>query len=241
MAVGALALGVLLAACSGGAGRNLAGPAAPTVPPGATAGPEATVAEPADPVPPPTDPPVTGVPGLDSDDAFCSAWSRFAGSFQVVAVAAAFAGDPAAAFELEVTAAPVVERAYADLAANWPDEISAERDTVLTYVFGGFAGRAGRAVEQLRAAGGDDAALDAIAAGWLDALSRRDPENPLVDVRLAGGDRSLVTLAASGFGASNQPVNVDPALVSEVPTPAFDAYLARTCPDEGLLAGNEVG
>ena len=171
---------------------------------------------------------------------FCAAWSRFAGSFQVVAVASAFAAEPAEAFALEVTAAPVVEAAYADLAANWPDAIAAERDTVLTYVFGGFAGRASRAVEQIRLAGGDDPALAAIGDAWLDALARRNPDEPTVSVDLAGGDQSLVDAAAAVFGAANRPVNVDPALVSEVPTPGFDTYLAQTCPDGGLLAGGEV-
>lgn len=231
---GALALAAL-AGCSGSEGRNLAPSAGPV-----TAAPPGTGG--AAPVPSVTaPPPVTGVPGLDSRDAFCAAWSRFAGSFQVVAVAAAFAEDPSEAFVLETEAAPLVADAYRTLGAEWPAELRAERDTVLTYVLGGFASRSQRVVQALTAAGASDAMLVEIGDAWLDALARRDPEAATLEVRLSDSARAIVDAAAASFAASAVPVNTDPALVSDAPTPGLDAYLAANCPDEGLLAGNEVG
>src|SRR5690606_10449555 len=69
--------------------------------------------------------PETGVPGLDSDVDVCRAWSEFAGSYQVVAVAAAFGDDTADVARLEVIASPVVAGAYDDMVADWPDELAA--------------------------------------------------------------------------------------------------------------------
>jgi len=50
--------------------------------------------------------PDVGVPGIDSADPFCRAWSEFAGSFQALAFASIADTDPVAAARLEVVASP---------------------------------------------------------------------------------------------------------------------------------------
>lgn len=221
-----------LAGCSGGDDSSgqapLAGPALgtagtrtgePTAPPG----------------PPPTaPPPETGVPGLDSDDAFCAAWSRFAGSFQVVAIASSFAA-PGEASRLEVAASGTVASAHAEMMSRWPAELAAEHDAMLIEAFGGFAARAERAASYL-----SPDVVGAVDAAWLDALARRNPDEALLDVQLDGRAAAALAAAADAFGAEVVPVNADPTLVSDVATPLTDAYLAEHCPDEGLLAGSDV-
>ena len=71
----------------------------------------------------------TGVPGLDSGDAFCAAWSRFGGSWQLLVQVGA-AGDPVQLARLEVIASTVVQGAYGDVFAAWPAELESEREVV---------------------------------------------------------------------------------------------------------------
>jgi len=216
----AIVVGLVVGACSGGSGAD---PAAP-------AGPE------------PTRPPVvTGVPGIAASNSFCAAWSRFAGSFQVVAVASAFLTEqPDRAWELEVAAADTVAAAHTALAGEWPGELADERSAVLDDTLGAYAARADAAVGHLRAAGATDTQLAALAEAWLQALATRNPEQPDVALVLDDQLAALVRTAANQMAAGAAPLVADPALVSDAATPLTDAYLASTCPDEGLLAGGEV-
>jgi hypothetical protein len=182
--------------------------------------------------------PETGVPGLDSQEVVCRAWSRFAGSFQMVSVAAAFgSGDPVEVAALEVIAAPTVTAAYDELVANWPDELAPETEAAASSFFGPFARRAQQALAALQDAGADPADLAAIAAAWEDALARRDPAEPDVEVALPEGLATLVDAAAEVVAAELPPIPQDPDLVVEVDVPLTEAYLAERCPDQGTLGG----
>ena len=120
--------------------------------------------------------PEIGVPGLDSDEVVCRAWSRFAGSFQVVSVAASFgSGDAEDVAGLEVIALPdghrCIRRPHRQLARELADEADAVADDYL----GPFARRADSALAALESAGADAAAIDAIIAAWETALAEREP------------------------------------------------------------------
>jgi hypothetical protein len=183
--------------------------------------------------------PEVGVPGLDSEEVVCRAWSRFGGSFQVVAVAWSF-GDPTTAAALEVTAAPVVVDAVEQLLANWPEELAAEREAVAEDFLGPTARRAETVVAELEAAGATEADVAALTEAWLAALAVRDPAEPVLAVDVTPELEALVTSAADAVVAALPPVPQDPSLVVEVEIPATEAFLAG-CPDQGALAGTEVG
>jgi hypothetical protein len=186
--------------------------------------------------------PEEGVPGLDSLDEFCSSWSRFGGSFQVISVASAFlSADPTAAFGIEVAASPVVTDSFERLLSAWPEELTDEFDTVADTVFGPFAARAADALDTLSAAGATEADLTQLTDAWIAALAQRDPTTPEVALALPADLQSLVDAAAEDFAADHPTVFADPALVNEVETPLTDQYLAVSCPDQGSLAGGEVG
>ena len=91
----------------------------------------------------------TGVPGLDSDDAFCAAWSRFGGSWQVLVQAGARSAIRPQVARLEVIASTVVEDAYDDVFAAWPAELETERDVVADGYFGAFQRRSADAAAAL--------------------------------------------------------------------------------------------
>jgi hypothetical protein len=182
--------------------------------------------------------PEIGVPGLDSDDVVCRAWSRFGGSFQVVAVAAAFgAGDPEAGAALEVIASPTVTAAYDDLVANWPDELGDEAEVVADGYLGPFARRADRALAALEAAGADATAKETIVAAWEAALAARDPNDPEIVVALPAPIQAIVDVAASELAGQIVPIPADPSLVSDVEVPLTEQYLDDNCPDRGTLGG----
>lgn len=185
--------------------------------------------------------PETGVPGLDSPDAFCSAWSRFGGSWQVIQVAANFAPDPSIVPALEVVAAPVVVRAYDTMFAAWPEQLADEREAVADGFFGPLARRAEVARDALVTAGASDADLDAIAAAWEAALAVRRPDEPVVRPELPDELWAVVDAAAADFDGRLVGFVADPSMLITVETPATDAYLATACPDQGSLTGAEVG
>lgn len=197
---------------------------------------------------PPSAPPISvvevaevGVPGLDSDDAFCASWSRYAGSFQVVAVTAAFgSGPPEQLASLEIAAAPTVTAAYEQLIANWPDELSSEAQIVADEFLGPFARRLEVARQALRDAGADDATIATIAEAWLAGLAQRDPTTPEFVVDLSDEIWQVIDEAAAGFSALRVPFQSDPSLVTNVETPLTSEYLAISCPDQGTLSGQEV-
>lgn len=183
-----------------------------------------------------------GTPGLDSEDAFCSSWSRFAGSFQVVAVTAAFgSGPPEQLAALEVAAAPTVTTAFGDLLANWPEELAVEEELVADEFLGPFARRLDEARAALDAVGADEATIVSISEAWLAGLAQRDPSTPEFVVDLPDDVWATIDEAAVVFAAQRVPFGTDPSLVTNVVTPLTDEYLAVSCPDQGTLSGQEVG
>ena len=182
-----------------------------------------------------------GVPGLDSDDAFCASWSRFAGSFQVVAVTAAFgSGPPEQPASLETAAAPTVTSSYRELLANWPTELETEVELVADEFLGPFARRLEDARSALTEVGADQATVDEIAAAWVEGLARRDPSSPEFVVDLPDATWEVIDEAARTFAARRVAFGADPSLVTNVSTPLTEEYLSRSCPDRGTLAGREV-
>ena len=181
----------------------------------------------------------TGVPGLDSDDSFCAAWSRFGGSWQVLVQAGASL-DPAEVARLEVVASALVEDAYNDVFAAWPAELETERDVVADGYFGAFRRRSDDAAFALSNAGATDDDRARLATAWADALERYDPAAPAVDVAVPDELGPLVDTAAGAFAQQRVPLPTDPTMVITVETPLTDEFLASACPDQGWIVGQDV-
>ena len=189
--------------------------------------------------PPPTAAVVdTGVPGLDSEDAFCSAWSRFGGSWQLLVQAGA-AGDPAQVARLEVIASTVVQQAYEDVFAAWPAQLESEREVVADAYFGAFQRRSADAAAALSASGASDADIAVLAQTWNAALAAYDPSTAF-DVAIPPDLEPLVEQAAAAFGEQRVALQADPSMVITAETPLTDQFLATACPDQGWIVGQEV-
>lgn len=184
--------------------------------------------------------PETGVPGLDSDDSFCAAWSRFGGSWQVIQVAANFAPDPTVVPTMEVVAAPVIDAASEAMFAAWPGELDDERDAVADGFFGPLDRRADVALSALADAGATAADLVAIGAAWEAALATRQADDPVVTPELPDELWAIVDVAAADFDGRLVGFVDDPSMRIVVETPATDAHLATACPDQGALIGTEI-
>lgn len=182
----------------------------------------------------------SGVPGLDSIDPFCRAWSAFAGSFQVVAVAAAFSdGSDREIGVLEVVAAPVVVDAAEEFFATLPGELAAERELLADDYLGPFERRSREALDALVAAGATPADLDELAAIWTTVLAARDPDRPAPEIVLTDPLDALVEAAVALVMESRPPFRSDDRLASGARAPLTENYLALNCPDRGLLAGGD--
>jgi hypothetical protein len=194
-------------------------------------------------VPPPSvsDVPETGVPGLDSADVFCAAWSRFGGSFQVVAVNAAFgAGSVEDRAVVEVVAGPTVVAAYAEMTETWPAEIAAESSAALGDAFGPFARRLAAAADALAAVGLTEEQAVALDEAWVAFLAERDPTDAEVDLVVPEDLSAIVVSAVPLYLDTVGPWAEDETLVTEASTPLTDEYLATGCPDQGTLLGGEI-
>ena len=200
---------------------------ATTEPPAVTAGATATV---------PDEP----VPGLDSDDPFCRAWSEFAGSFQALALASSAGADPENAIRLEVAASGAVMRAVADLDASMPADAADERDTFIDALLGPFTGRARVANESLLAAGLTEAQVVELADLWLVTLSAARSQDPDLVFVVPPDDQPAFDDAVASFSARVVPIDQDPSLVTDADVPRTLAYIASACPDQGILAGNDT-
>jgi len=183
--------------------------------------------------------PDEGVPGIESDDRFCRAWSEFAGSFQALTLVSSF-GDPVEATRLEVVASGAVTSAVATLAVELPAEVEAERSAFLDDLIGPFARRAERAVDQLDAASLTGAQIDDLGDAWLTALVDAGVDDPDIVVVVPEPLDDPLGSAVVAFAASVPPIPADPSLVTDAQAPATLAYLADNCPDQGILAGNDV-
>lgn len=177
------------------------------------------------------------VPGLESADAFCAAWSHFGGSFGIVAPIAAFGDEPA---QVETLAAPAMVAAFDRMVGNWPAELEAVRVSVQVESLGPLVERLERSVQRLRDAGATDADVEAIAEAWNDVLEAWNPSEPTSDFEVSGSLGGIVADATAALEAAEQPFGQDPALVTPE-VPEFNAYLTDHCPGQGTLIGDSVG
>lgn len=176
-----------------------------------------------------------GIPGLDSDDAFCAAWSRFGGSFNVVAPIAAFGDD---AWLAEVLAAPTMVESAAAMFENWPDELADVRHQAEVISFGPLIERMTRAQQRLIDAGATDAEIVVLRDAWALFLADYNPEDPGVEIQTDGTVDEMINAAVAATESAEQPFSSDPALITD-PVPEFYDYL-RNCPDQGTLAGQDI-
>lgn len=187
-------------------------------------------------------PPVaeTGVPGIDSGDAFCRAWSEYAGSVQALSLA--WAVQPAQdAAVLEVAATDAVSDAVAAMAAELPPEIEPNRDALTVDVPGPFLRRAERARQALVDEGVSAAAIEQLGDAWIEAVAAAGLEAEDVSVAVATELAPKLDAAAESFRRAVPSILEDPTLdTTEFDiTPSLD-YIFDNCPDRGTLAGNDV-
>ncbi len=179
------------------------------------------------------------VPGLDSDDPFCRAWSQFAGSFQALALASSVGADPANAIRLEVAAAGAVVGAVSDLDASMPAGVDDERDAFIVGLLGPFANRARNASAALIASGLTDEQVDELGDLWLATVAGTGSQDPDLALVVPSGYQPAFDDAVATFSANVEPISDDPSLVTDAAAPQTLAYIASTCPDQGVLAGND--
>jgi hypothetical protein len=184
--------------------------------------------------------PERGVPGIDSADPFCRAWSEFAGSYQALAFASAGGSDPAAAARLEVVAAGTVTSAAQALADGFPDPIASEREVFVDDVIGPFTRRASRAFDELLAAGLAPDEIGLLGDAWLVALVDADGDGTDIVATVPAELSARVDAAVAVFSADVPTIVDDPSLITEAQAPATLGYLADNCPDQGILAGNDA-
>jgi len=247
LVVCAVASILVLPACSGGGSDDTADDAAGSIP--VTDSPDVTAAAvPTAPISDASDVPTTGpsvvadtgVPGLDSDDAFCRSWSEFAGSFQAIALSAALAVDPSQWARAEVAAASTIVAAVAGLQEHLPDELEPEREALAVGLVGPLARRAGEAIVALTAAGLTEAEIAAVGKVWLATLAATGLDEPIGDIVLDPDVADRFDGAVAAFAATRPSIVEDPALITDASTPLTNAYLADHCPDQGTLGGNDI-
>jgi hypothetical protein len=180
------------------------------------------------------------VPGLNSDDPFCRAWSRFAGSFQAVALASSVGADPGNAVRLEVAASGAVLGAVADLDASMPVAVDDEREAFIGGLLGPFTSRARLAGDALIAAGLTVAQVDELGDLWLATLAGAGSQDPDLVLVVPPDYQPAFDDAVASFSADVVPIGEDPSLVTDVAVPQTLAHIVSTCPDQGVLAGNDV-
>ncbi len=188
-------------------------------------------------------PDVTGIAGVDSEVPTCAGFAVVNGTFQLLAVAAAFgASDAAGLARAEIVSAPAVVAAADALFATWPAELDDERAIAQDDLVGPIERRAERAVQALRDAGATDADLDALRGAWAEVLARQARDNPDVELPdLPAALRAVDDDAADAFAADVTPYAQDPSLLrAAVETPATDAWLAQRCPEVLAVAGGDA-
>ena len=182
----------------------------------------------------------TGVPGIDSDDAFCRAWSRYAGSVQAISLAWALQ-TPVDAARLEVAATDALSEAVDSMSADLPAEIEANRQALTVDVPGPFLRRADRARVLLIDAGLGEEQIADLGSAWVAAITEQGIESETLSIDVAPDAADALEAATGAFVDELPSVNEDPTLdTTEFDiSPSLD-YIFDTCPDRGTLAGNDV-
>ncbi len=177
--------------------------------------------------------------GLESEDRFCRAWSRFTGTFQVLSVPAAFGLiDDAELLRREVVSAGITVQSGAELIAALPGPAESEAEVVAELLVGPYASRASDALGALAAAGASDDDLAGLDAVWLAALGTYDWVDLELDLVLGDALEDLVGRSAVLFGERRPGWFDDTALdVGDFAIPLTFDYAVENCPDAGALAG----
>lgn len=179
-----------------------------------------------------------GVPGLDSDDGFCRAWSEFAGTFQALALASDLAADPSTAFRSELAAAGAVTEAWQTMDSEFPEGIGAsDRTAFLDGLIGPFRARATAAEQALLGAGLSPQQVDQLGALWLATLTTVGLGDPDIDVAVPDGMQTAFDSALAAWGADTSPIIEDDRLATTADAAVTQAYIVANCPDQGILAG----
>lgn len=181
----------------------------------------------------------TGVPGIDSEDRFCRAWSTYAGTVQAISLAWALQ-PPGDAARLEVAATAALSQAVADMSAELPEAIESNRQALTVDVPGPFLRRADRGRTLLVDAGLGDDQIVALGASWVEAITEQGLDTDSLTVDVPADSVEALDSASQAFAAELPSVLEDPTL----DTTEFDispslAYISDTCPDQGTLAGND--
>ena len=186
---------------------------------------------------PPIEPvPETGVPGINSSNEFCRAWSEFTGSFQALGLVSAI-GDRDTAYQLEVIAASTLTAAVNTMEANLPAELETERVALVKDLAGPLFDRATLAEADLIGVGIEPLMLRAV---WLAALTEAGVDDPALQVVVpASIDGVALDAAVAAFSNTQLRIVEDPALITDARIPLTDAYLGNVCPDGGTLSGND--
>lgn len=179
------------------------------------------------------------IPGLDSEDRFCRAWSRFTGTFQVLSVPAAFGLiDDAELLRRELVSAGITVQSGDELIDAVAELVESELSVVAESLVGPYAARATDALDALAGAGASRDDLEALDAAWLGALESYDWAELELELTLGDDRADLVERAAQRFGAQRPGWFEDTALdVEEFSIPLTIDYATANCPDEGVLAG----
>jgi hypothetical protein len=177
--------------------------------------------------------------GLESEDRFCRAWSRFTGTFQVLSVPAAFGLiDDAEVLRREVVSAGITVQSGAELIAALPGPAESEAEVVAELLVGPYASRATDALGALAVAGASDDDLTELDAVWLAALETYDWVDLELDLVLGDALEDLVGRSAVLFGERRPGWFDDTALdVGDFAIPLTFDYAVANCPDAGALAG----
>ncbi len=179
------------------------------------------------------------IPGLDSEDRFCRAWSRFTGTFQVLSVPAAFGLiDDAELLRRELVSAGTTVQSGNELIDAVAELVESELGVVAELLVGPYSARATDALDALADVGASRDDLEALDTAWLSALESYDWAELELELTLGDDRVDLVERAAQLFGAQRPGWFEDTALdVEEFSIPLTVEYATTNCPDEGVLAG----
>lgn len=183
--------------------------------------------------------PETGVPGVDSGDEFCRAWSEFAGSFQALASATAAGRPSTELYRLDIGAAVVIASAVDTMDAALPPELEAERTAVIEQYVGPLGRRAVRVLD-VAADTMDDDALETAGSAWLAALIARGVTDPDIEIDVPADVDTDLDAAAEQVAGAVPTLFEDPSLVTDVVIPRTVDYLTTRCPDQGVLGGLDI-
>jgi hypothetical protein len=178
------------------------------------------------------------IPGLDSDDAFCLAWSRFTGTFQVLSVPSAFGLiDDVELARREMIASALITEAGAELVDSLPAQAATEAGQVADGLVGPMRDRSAEAVDALRVAGASDQDIADLRSIWLTGLEGYDWAGLELDLAIDAGLSALVDRAVEVFEQGRPRWWDDTALDVDVAIPLTLGYAIENCPDAGALAG----